>query len=506
VKVISNANYKAAITQCGVRDASSFYNWFMTLSEYTGKYYVYNHSNSSWTVNSGSFCPGLSENSNISNWYTCNYISAYKNNGATLSYDYFGDGALERVLWTYRTVGKNITYDQSTAISIPDEVTYEIPEDKADGLTSDDTDIDALLDYVNSLSAELSEWKKEQSKNSQEIIDQNNTLIGQNESMLDAMNSVDSSTANIYQQLIKTHALIGTFDIAGIALALITTIPNLIKALPQSFVDAYTVALPQLLTNVLVSVFPAADVVFAHILGIPGAEELTDILTDVFPWAKTLDDTLDVFPDAIANAVAIAIPDFPEITIPDITIPDITIPDITIPDSAISVYPSITLDPTYDITVANDYSGLADVLTPTLTAVLADVFVPDEVLIEDEVDEMKEYFVFIDEIKPKVGFFADEILGITPSPYLKIPLGKTEGKYDYGIGNVWVIDCSWYYKYKDYGDKIILCLFWLAFFWQLFIKIPGIISGVDASVSGVYSSWYSALDKKGPKRIEGKKG
>ncbi len=225
-------------------------------------------------------------------------------------------------------------------------------------------------------------------------------------------------------------------------------------------------------------------------------------LAELFPNSIAVGNAIIDFPDAVARAVkGIAV------NVPEIKIPEITIPEITIPDFNVEVNPAITLDPSYNISVNNDYTGLGGIIINAVNDAATELFVPDQDLALEKIDDMKEYFEFVDEIKTKIALFLTDLAGIHPSPYLKIPLGKVKDtEYSYGFGDYWVTDCTWYIPYKNFGDGIILCLFWAVFLWQLFIKLPGIISGVSGSVDGVYSSWYRYLDTKGPARIEGKKG
>lgn len=48
-------------------------------------------------------------------------------------------------------------------------------------------------------------------------------------------------------------------------------------------------------------------------------------------------------------------------------------------------------------------------------------------------------------------------------------------------GQVKVMDLSWYAPYKEYGDNIICIFCYLAFLWNIFIRLPDIISGAGAS-------------------------
>lgn len=116
---------------------------------------------------------------------------------------------------------------------------------------------------------------------------------------------------------------------------------------------------------------------------------------------------------------------------------------------------------------------------------MVDAFVPSETATLEKIGEMQEYFKFKDDMETIIYEFKRNIFGIKPSPILKIPIGKPSSKkYDYGTGNYIIIDASWYAKYKDFGDKIVLAFAWAFFIWRMFVGLPGIISG---SVGGLQS-------------------
>ena len=221
---------------------------------------------------------------------------------------------------------------------------------------------------------------------------------------------------------------------------------------------------------------------------------LSDVLSSVFPDAASAIKALTDLPAYIVSAVSgiqVKVPDIviPDIVIPDIVIPDIVIPDIAVPDVFVEA-PAVTLNPAFDITVANDYAGLEGTISKAVEGVLTDVFVPDEALTLEKIGEMQEYFEFKDDIIAAVDDLKTMIFGITPSPILKIPVGKTTSKkYDYGTGNYIIIDVSWYAPYKQFGDKVILAIVWALFLWRMFLKLPGIISGTEGSIMAADRSY-----------------
>lgn len=284
------------------------------------------------------------------------------------------------------------------------------------------------------------------------------------------------------------------------------SLTELLNTMPQLFAKAFADALVLPLTPVI-----------AAIDAIPGSMvsslDLPDVIAgavaSVFPRVKEVEDAIIGFPDTVADAIGSIAIDVPDIKIPEITIPDVItiakldISDLSVPAMANPVI-DLTLNPAYDITVANDFTGLDSVIATAVQGVLTACFVPDEALTMSRVTAMKEYFKFTDDMEDIIAEFENAVFYITPSPILKIPVGKSRSeKYNYGIGNYIVIDVSWYAEYKDFGDKVILAFAWAFFIWRIYVLLPGIISG---SVGGffqirdVYNEFsikknYEQLDK-----------
>ena len=214
---------------------------------------------------------------------------------------------------------------------------------------------------------------------------------------------------------------------------------------------------------------------------------ITDALVEVFPDVGEVTERIISLPQDIASAVEAITINIPEIKIPEITVPDVFVEA-----------PAITLNPSYDITVANDFTGLEGIISRAVQGVLTDVFVPNEVATLEKVGEMQEYFKFKDDVITAVDDLKTMLFGITPSPILKIPIGKTTSKkYNYGTGNYIIIDVSWYAPYKQFGDKVILAIVWALFLWRLFLKLPGIISETEGSIMAAdrsYQKYSSGKD------------
>ena len=101
-------------------------------------------------------------------------------------------------------------------------------------------------------------------------------------------------------------------------------------------------------------------------------------------------------------------------------------------------------------------------------------------VVDTTINNFNNKFGFVSDVQTNIENIKTTIFGIKPSPILKLPIAKPTSKYDYGLGDYFIIDVSWYGQYKKYGDTIIMALLWLMFAWRLFIKLPGIINGTSA--------------------------
>ena len=467
--VIKNSDYKNSISACGVRDSSSFANYFSSIAKYSGEFITFNHKTETFSVTNSLYLPAydyLSGRYPLSNWYTVNYQNAYLN-GACINYTYY-TSAMKRMLYTYKTVTKNLKYDLSYAPALEDGVTFTIPESDYEGITWDD--YSDLLKYIQSLSSQLDDLSKETIENQEQIIQQNKDILGGINTLSRVLQGIGTDVGKIAGNVALVASAVRTLpmDIArelGGAIAF----PD---DLADDIADAVAVAVADAIAIAIPDIVPWNDEVVAGLLSLP--QVITDAISDV----------------------TIAVP---EIVIPEIVIPEIVIPEIDIPDVFVDA-PVITLDPTYDITVDNDFTGLEGIIANAVTAVLTALFVPDEVVTLEKVATMQSYFQFTEDIKNAVADFKTFLFGITPSPILKIPIGKpTSKKYNYGIGNYLIIDVSWYDTYKPYGDKVLLALAWAFFLWRIFIKLPGIISGSEGSIlsaSNSYNNYLKSNDSK----------
>ena len=64
---------------------------------------------------------------------------------------------------------------------------------------------------------------------------------------------------------------------------------------------------------------------------------------------------------------------------------------------------------------------------------------------------------------------------------------ESSPKYSMNVNSKWysgevtIVDLSWYAPYKELGDNIICIFAYLAFLWNIFIRLPDIIQGAGAS-------------------------
>ena len=319
--IISNADYKNSIVQNGVRDSPSFSSYFSALPRYTGRYYRYDVSSSEWAEFDGNYLPGGSGRDyfRMSNWYTCGYKGSHSG-GSQISWNNYLS-TLKRTLYTYDSVGKFFTYDYSKAPSIP-ETGYEFLIPEADYAGFGDRDLASLISYISSLSEALKNLQEEQEKNQEE-------LIQQGKDTLEAIN-------NMHVTIGKISASIGDIssDIGKLLLS-VQSIENAVNVLPDQIADALS-----------------ASIV------LPGLDELTTAVT-ALP-ETIVNDLTDILPDIITESIATVFPRVDELTDAVIALPD-TVAD-ALADAIATPDVSVTLNPSYEITVANDFTGLGSII------------------------------------------------------------------------------------------------------------------------------------------------
>lgn len=138
-----------------------------------------------------------------------------------------------------------------------------------------------------------------------------------------------------------------------------------------------------------------------------------------------------------------------------------------------------------DTAVGTFIGALVDALMAPIKA----IFVPSSDFITAKVESLRAEFAFADAIISTGEFIGTSLGDIqTEPPVIYIDLGASRGFYDLG-GVVPFVDLRWYEEYKPAGDALLSAFMWAAFAWRMFVKAPGIISGMpgDFVMDGVNS-------------------
>ena len=106
------------------------------------------------------------------------------------------------------------------------------------------------------------------------------------------------------------------------------------------------------------------------------------------------------------------------------------------------------------------------------------IFVPKADFLTAKVEALRAEFSFADSIMSAGELVGSTLQSLdTSPPVIYIDLGASRGSYQLG-GEVPFIDLRWYAEYKPTVDTLLSALLWIVFIWRLFIKRPGIISGM----------------------------
>lgn len=458
--IISSASYLSFLRRLENENVFSLDDYFRKLPSAPLKYLSYNPSAGTWSSGSTTsdislfnYVSGYGNNiyrPNLGGYYVCNYQKACSEGGFISAHQIYQD--FYRFVFSSKALSKRLLYDPAKAPAIPSNgVDFSIPESNYQGF--DWTDLSSLVSHVSSLSSKLDESLG----NQEEIIDQNRSI-------LDALNNM--------QPLIRTIA-----DNTGRAAALLEPIKTGIETLPEKMAQALNETLPEKMAQALAEMLP---------------EKMAEALSTV-----TITPPEVVIPEIKVPEIVLPKIEIPEIKPPNVNVtynpPAVTVnpPAVTVNPPAVTVNPpDITLNPNYNITVQNNYTGLEGIISRAVEGVLTKLFVPDQDAALQKVGDMKGYFVFTDEVGDSVKELKTFLFGIAPSPVLKIPIGNVSSdRYNYGFGDYITIDVSWYSRYKQFGDKVILAVVWALFLWRLFLKLPGIISGAEGSIMSANNSY-----------------
>ncbi|MEM0174285.1 MAG: hypothetical protein QXI16_07255 [Sulfolobaceae archaeon] len=99
---------------------------------------------------------------------------------------------------------------------------------------------------------------------------------------------------------------------------------------------------------------------------------------------------------------------------------------------------------------------------------------------------VKEKFSFIENIKSVWGNVTGLVEDGTPQiPKISIDFRNAENTlYNYG-GKMYILDMTWYSRYKPFVDGLIIGFSYLGFVFLVFKRLPAIISGSAAITNKV---------------------
>lgn len=120
---------------------------------------------------------------------------------------------------------------------------------------------------------------------------------------------------------------------------------------------------------------------------------------------------------------------------------------------------------------------------------IKNIFVPREDFLTEKVETIKSHFGFyssiVDTVEVFKDFFSQTFEGEPPK--ITVDLSDSESKYNYGE-TAYVLDMTWYARFKPYGDKILSAIMLVFFAWRMFKALPSIISGGSTLVNMADSS------------------
>ena len=218
---------------------------------------------------------------------------------------------------------------------------------------------------------------------------------------------------------------------------------------------------------------------------LPNTIDYTDLITD---GSSVVDSVISlpgsiVDDDTYADALALL-----TLTYADTEV----VPDTTTPVEPEETTPAVSLEGALsDVDVVAFVEFLVKSITAPLTIVadtitftLKELFVPTEDFLTVKVDALRSEFAFADSIVSAGELVGSTLQSLeTEPPVIYIDLSSARGSFapggKYPLGGKEVfIDMSWYAEYKPVGDALLSALLWIAFIWRMFIKLPGIISGM----------------------------
>lgn len=105
-------------------------------------------------------------------------------------------------------------------------------------------------------------------------------------------------------------------------------------------------------------------------------------------------------------------------------------------------------------------------------------FIPDAELFNERMAAVTAKFIWVTDVTE----YGRYIIGMLQKasgnkpPVITISLSKYAGNFSWGTNDI-VIDFSWYAPYKPNVDAILSGIIWINFLWNIFKRLPDIISG-----------------------------
>lgn len=137
------------------------------------------------------------------------------------------------------------------------------------------------------------------------------------------------------------------------------------------------------------------------------------------------------------------------------------------------------------LSIVDSIVNLPSLIAEAIGDMLKSLFIPSDEAIETVRNKLDEKMPIIGQIKD----FAIDFQTVLENPeaysstlVFNVDMSKAETYWDYGGSKTNMLNLSWYFRYKDTVDSIIVGIAWLVFLWNLFGQLPAIISAVATGV------------------------
>lgn len=134
--------------------------------------------------------------------------------------------------------------------------------------------------------------------------------------------------------------------------------------------------------------------------------------------------------------------------------------------------------------LAFEFGKIIGTLRNNIKSDIEEIFVPDAYQIGLRVAQIRNRFAFVEDVANTFGYIVGYIdNAVSKVPSIKVNLNNTETEYNYGSGEIEVINLNWYVRYKPYADTVIVGFTYIWFFMTIYRRLPDIISGAGAVVN-----------------------